>query len=111
MGSDLSVVCRSCSRRVKMEDVVFDDVRSAYVCEACFASTHKKPKSFSRSPLVDEAIKSVSDLKNSLVKYTCSNCKYHFARQKDKTISVCPYCGSNKLEILNSSASSIISES
>ena len=111
MSSDLSVVCRGCQRKVKMDQVKFDDVRKAYVCESCFAMTHKSLKTSSRSPLVDEAVKSVDSLKNSLIKYTCGKCNYHFTRQKGKEISVCPYCGSQKLDVLVKDANKIISDS
>lgn len=110
-NSDLSVVCRSCGRKVKMEQVKFDDVRSAFVCESCFDSTHRVEKTSSRSAVVDEAIKSVDSLKDSLVKYTCKKCKYHFARRKDKEIGVCPYCGSDDLGVLSRDASTIVSDS
>ncbi len=110
MVSDINVVCRGCDRCVRMDSVVFDDVRNAFVCEACFSATHSAPKSSSRSPVVDEAVKSVDSLKDSLVKYTCVKCRYHFARRRDKSVGVCPYCGFEKLEVLDSSASKILSD-
>ena len=110
-NSGLDVVCRSCSRKVKMEQVKFDDVRKAYVCEGCFALSHRVEKSFSRDPLVDDAVRSVASLKSNMIKYTCRKCKYHFARSVGKEISVCPYCGSSSLDVLNNSANKIISES
>lgn len=110
VNSDLTVVCRSCGRKVKMDQIKFDDVRTAYVCEACFASSHKSDTE-NENPLISDAIRSVDSLKNGLVKYTCRKCRYHFARQKDKEISVCPYCGSNNLEVLSKDANKIIFDS
>ena len=110
-NSDLSVVCRSCSRKVGMEQVKFDDVRNAFVCESCFDATHRVSKPDSRSAVVDEAVKSVDSLKDSMVKYTCKKCNYHFARRKDKEVGVCPYCGSSELGVLSKDASSLVSDS
>ena len=109
MNSDLGVVCRSCERKVKLEEIKFDDINKAYVCESCFDASHRVSKPSSRSPVVDEALKGVDSLKDSLIKYTCKKCNYHFARRKDKEVGVCPYCGSDKLEILSKDASSIVS--
>lgn len=112
MVDDLVVVCRACERKVKMEQVKFDDVRKAYVCEVCFNATHGGVKDV--RPVradIDDAQRKVNSLKANLVKYTCQKCKYHFARQKNKEISVCPYCGSNKLEVLSKDANKIISDS
>ena len=110
MVSDLSVVCRACSRKVKMEQVKFDDIRKAYVCEACFDSSHKSSVS-SKNPFVVEAERGIDSLKSSMVKYSCRKCKYHFAREAGKNISVCPYCGSNNLDVLTGGANKIISDS
>ena len=106
--SGLGVVCRVCQRKVSMDRVRFDDVRKLYVCDNCFNSSHKFDE---RSSFVGEAERSVNSLKNSLVKYTCSKCKYHFARQKGKEISACPYCGSQKLDVLVKDANKIIKDS
>ena len=106
--SGLSVVCRACDRKVKMEQVRFDETRKAFVCDSCFASSHRISD---RNPLVSAAEKSVNSLKNSLVKYLCKKCNYHFVRQKDKPVNNCPYCGSDKLEILDTTASKIVEES
>ena len=110
VGADVTVVCRACERKVKMDQIKFDDVRTAYVCESCFASTHKVSNE-TKNPLVDDALRSVDSLKRDLIKYTCRRCKYHFARQKGKEISVCPYCGSNNLDLLSKDASKLISDS
>jgi protein-arginine kinase activator protein McsA len=107
--SGLSVVCRTCGRKVKMEQVKFDDVRKAYVCENCFVVTHTVKKH--ANSFVDDTERSINSLKNKLVKITCTACNYHFTRQKDKEIRSCPYCGSNKIEVLRTGADKIISES
>jgi Zn finger protein HypA/HybF involved in hydrogenase expression len=110
MVSDLSVVCRVCSRKVKMDQVKFDDIRKAYVCEACFASSHKSSTS-SKNPFVVEAERGIDSLKKGLIKYSCRKCRYHFVREAGKSISVCPYCGSHDLDVLTGGASKIISDS
>ncbi|MCC7574683.1 hypothetical protein KO361_03775 [Candidatus Woesearchaeota archaeon] len=106
--SELSVICRVCQRKVSMDRVRFDEVRKLYVCDNCFNSNHGFDE---RNSFVGEAERSVKSLKDSLVKYTCVKCRYHFVRQKNKEISSCPYCGSDKLEILDTGASKIIEES
>lgn len=108
-NSDISVVCRACERKVKMEQIKYDDVRNAYVCDICFNATHKE-KPIIKDPFVNETVKSISSLKEGLIKYNCTKCNYHFARQKGKTISKCPYCGSNNLETLSTSANSLLSD-
>ena len=92
-----------------MDQVRFDEERKLYVCENCFDLTHK-PKD-NRNPLVSDAERSVDSLKNSLIKYTCTKCRYHFVRQKDKPVRDCPYCGSSKLEVLDTTASKIVENS
>lgn len=88
-----------------MDDVVFDEKTNSFVCSSCFNESHVED--VTGDPIVDDAIKSVSDLKNRLVKYFCVSCRYHFVRSK-KNVSLCPYCGSNNLEILDGSANSFL---
>lgn len=109
MVSDLGVVCRMCSKNVRLDQIKFDDVHSAYVCDSCFGKSHKFEDNAFKNPLVSAAEKSITSLNRSLVKFTCSNCKYHFSRRKDKPVSVCPYCGSSKLGVLGDSNSILLS--
>ena len=116
--SSLPVVCRGCNRTVRMEQVKFDETRKAYVCGACYASSHpssvktpQRPNMANSSSQAQEE-KNIKALKDSLVKYNCQKCKYHFTRAKEKGVSSCPYCGSNKIEIASGhTADKIIADS
>ncbi len=112
MDNNLPVVCRACNRKVKMDQVKFDEKRRAYVCMTCFNSTHKTmPEIRKTNPttLKTEA-ENLKAVKESMVKYMCSSCKYHFSRKKDKPVTSCPYCGGNKIQILGDTATKILED-
>jgi len=112
MDNNLPVVCRACNRTVKMDQVKFDETRRSYVCITCFNSTHKTMPEIRRtnpSSLKTEA-ENLKSVKDSMVKYSCLGCKYHFSRKKDKQVASCPYCGSKKLQTLGDTANQILED-
>ena len=112
VDNSLPVTCRACQRRVRLDQVKFDEIRKAYVCVSCYNATHPvKQSGLVRNHKTESEVKNVDTFKASLVKYSCNKCKFHFSRARDKSVKSCPYCGSNDLDILDSSSSSIVSRS
>lgn len=110
--ADLPVKCRACGKEVKMNQVKFDEKRKAYVCNTCYLSSNPgrpSPKAELR-PIKSEE-QNLKELKEGMIKYACGKCKYHFSRKKDKPEKKCPYCGSERIEILSNHAAKIIEDS
>lgn len=112
MDNSLPVICRACNRKVRMDQVKFDDKRKAYVCLTCFSTNHPTmPELRKTNPTsLKTESENLKDIKASMVKYTCTSCKYHFSRKKDKPITSCPYCGSNKIQQVGDTANKILED-
>ncbi|MGV8162210.1 MAG: hypothetical protein ACP5N2_02635 [Candidatus Nanoarchaeia archaeon] len=114
MAETLTVVCRACNRPVNMNQVTFDSVKKAYVCNSCHSKMHpsmapvKKIKPAEEKPSI---FGGKSTAKPAVVKYACAKCKYRFSRAKEKPVATCPYCGGKKIEEVTNDASRILADS
>ncbi len=116
MAEGQFILCRSCNRQVRMEQMTFDKVKSAYICNACYSRANPSKMALGRSRPAETASKpsifgGKKDKKDEIVKYACPKCKYRFERKRDKPATKCPYCGGTKLEEVSNEAAKILADS
>jgi DNA-directed RNA polymerase subunit RPC12/RpoP len=117
MAEGQFILCRTCNRQVRMEQMTFDKVKNVYICNACYARVNPAKMTTSKSRPIDAASNKPSIFggkkseKDVMIKYACLNCKFKFTRKKEKPATKCPYCGGSKLEEVSNEAAKILADS
>jgi DNA-directed RNA polymerase subunit RPC12/RpoP len=121
MAEGQFILCRTCNRQVRMEQMTFDKVKNVYICNACYArvnpsqmtTSKSRPSQASKSETSKPSIfggKKPAE-KDVIVKYACLHCKYKWTKKKDKPATKCPYCGGSKIEEVSNEAAKILADS
>jgi len=114
-GVEQTVLCRSCGRQVKINQVILDPIKKAYVCNSCYSKAHSsmspvnKSKPVETKPGIFGGRKPAE--KEEIVKYACLHCKYKWSKKKGKEVVKCPYCGGTKIEEVSNEAAKILADS
>ena len=96
---ELSLVCKTCNKRVSIGDLKADKSGSGWICLDCYKGQHPliyKPQKPQK--LRSEPIQPIST-KPQKVRYHCSECGYKFYKEEGVSLGKnqkypgrCPYC-------------------
>ncbi len=85
--------CKRCKMQLPADDLRLDKDMKSWVCRACLAQVPMTARARGTiDPAVDRHFKEKEKSINDLVTYNCS-CGFVFARDKEKKVLRCPYCG------------------
>ena len=84
---DIIVSCKSCELKVPMSKTRFDSSGSCLICLKCYKDIYG---------LNGEKIVQTAD--PNRLNFSCNNCGYKFSRNKEFSLTVCPYCSKQSLQ-------------
>ncbi len=111
-NDNLLIICRSCGRKTLMHNMREDTDKENMICIDCYKKKAPASKStlgifgkkiVENSPYDSPAAKKEkAPIKERMIKYICTNCKYKFSRKESQQVEKCPYCG--KMTIIQDNA-------
>lgn len=109
-NDNLLIICRSCGRKTLMHNMRPDSDGENMICMDCYKKKgtatpitsifgKKEVHNAPYEPPVHKTDK--APVKEKMLKYVCTNCKYKFSRKESQHVEKCPYCGRNTVMIDN----------
>lgn len=93
--------CGLCNSRTDMREMKYHRSGEYLICKSC----HEKQSPGSRvvvesKPQTVREVAEVARKPSPKVSYRCKNCGYAFARARDHSFELCPYCGKKTVSVV-----------